>query len=212
MPKKTIVAPDPGRFNLTSFADILPGRDQIIGEEPGSFLAFHTALTQDLAPTTPYECVVAENLVSIEWELLLQRRMRETGLRDIIRDEICKAVAAYLQYEHEVGVDEQWDAHIRAGGTKQDWQPPDDFDEEDALAAGLALADRAISDDIQTRIAAHQEIASLGLEPFDLMKEAYRSSRSSVTDHDSKVQQLEKRRREVKRDYDLLQRARPIQA
>jgi len=38
---------------------------------------FHAGLTQSLAPATPYEAVLAESLISIEWELLQHRRMHE---------------------------------------------------------------------------------------------------------------------------------------
>ena len=84
----------PTRFNLTSFAELLPARDHIIGEDPGSFDGFHGGMMQSLAPVTPYEGVIAENLIAIEWELLQHRRMRDAGLRQIIRKAICDAVVA----------------------------------------------------------------------------------------------------------------------
>lgn len=59
--------PDPLRFNLASFAELLPARDPVIGEAPGSFGGFRQGMLQSLGPATPYECVIAENLVQIEW-------------------------------------------------------------------------------------------------------------------------------------------------
>lgn len=44
------------------------------------------------------------------------------------------------------------------------------------------------------------------------MSEAYRTQNGSVTHHNIKIQELERRRREVKRDYDLLQKNRPAGA
>ncbi len=44
------------------------------------------------------------------------------------------------------------------------------------------------------------------------MGEAYRSYDRSIINHDRKLPDLERRRREVKRDLDMLQRARPVEA
>ena len=49
------------------------------------------------------------------------------------------------------------------------------------------------------------------MSPIDLMSEAYVSYLSPSGKHDDKVQELERRRRDVRRDYDALQRARPIE-
>ena len=81
---KNLTLPDPTRFGLERFADLLPARDHITGEDPGSFDGFHEGLMQSLAPLTPYEGVIAENLIAIEWELVQHRRMRDVGLRAII--------------------------------------------------------------------------------------------------------------------------------
>ena len=50
------------------------------------------------------------------------------------------------------------------------------------------------------------------MEPVDLMSTAYRSRERSIMFHDGKYQELERRHREVKRDYDALQKALPIEA
>ena len=42
----------------------------------------------ELAPATPYECVIAENLVALEWEMLQHRRMRNACIREVTR-ELC---------------------------------------------------------------------------------------------------------------------------
>ena len=78
----------PTAFGLERFADLLPARDPIPGEDPGSFETFHAAMMASLVPFTPYECVIGENLVAIEWELAQHRRMRDAGLRDIIRSDL----------------------------------------------------------------------------------------------------------------------------
>jgi hypothetical protein len=201
--RKKDTLPDPQRFNLESFATILPERQSMVGEDAGSWEAFHAGMRQSLNPGTPYEAVIAENLIAIEWELLQHRSMREAVLRKTVRNAIRIAVE-------------------NAGGE---------------AAVAKSLADRAVSSDTQVRERAYAEISELGMEPVELMGEAYRGTlRSSappaftptdplghdlpaapeqdLTDgsadfHDEKIRQLERRRREVKRDYDQLRQSRP---
>lgn len=110
MPKK-LTPPDPARFGLARFADILPAREHIIGEDPGSFEGFREGMMTSLMPLTPYEGVIAENLIAIEWELIQHRRMRDMGLRNIIRDTICEAVVARERAAYEARPNEDWEAH-----------------------------------------------------------------------------------------------------
>ncbi|MGI3212213.1 hypothetical protein ACROSR_13985 [Roseovarius tibetensis] len=201
----------PTTFGLESFADLLPVRDPIPGEDPGSFATFHAAMMASLGPATPYECVIAENLVAIEWELAQHRRMRDAGLRDIIRRSVSKAVVRRKEAEHEAELDEEWERHVAAGGDEDDWKPRR-FDRDAAEAAGEDLAVRAMTQDLGEQARAYEEVRALGMDPVEIMGEAYRSRNSSVTHHDGKLRELEGRRREVKRDFDALQRARPVEA
>lgn len=208
--------PDPRRFNLASFADLLPRREPIIGEDPGSFDSFRIGLVQSLNPATPYECVIAENLVQIEWELLQHRAMREACLLRLIRPAIAKAVRGQKRHEHSLAMDEAWDDYIEKGGAEDDWEEPYEFDEEAADEAASGLVDRATSSDPQVQAAAYAEISSLGLSPLELLSEAHRGTLNegyraddSAEYHDTKIRELERRRREVKRDYDQLRQSRP---
>jgi len=204
--------PDPARFNLTSFADLLPERGHIIGEDLGSFVGFRDGMMQSLAPITPYEGLIAENLIAIEWELLQHRRMRDASLRAVIRGTVCEAVITREKAAHEVLLDGLFDEHENAGGTLDDWEEPFEFDEEAAEAAGQNLAERAMSRDPEDIATANAEIEAMGLNVVELMGEAYRSSGEGVRHHDDKIQELERRRREVKRDFDALQKTRPLEA
>lgn len=220
MPKKTSPEtqslPDPLRFNLASFAELLPSRDPIVGEDPGTFDGFRAGLFQSLGPATPYECVIAENLVLIEWELLQHRAMREACLLRSIRPAIAKAVRGQMRREHLQAMDEAWDEYVEQGGAEDDWEEPYKFDAEAADEAASKLVDQATSRDPQVQAAAYAEISQLGLSPLELLSEAYRGTlgESFQTDqsaeyHDAKIRELERRRREVKRDFDQLQQSRP---
>lgn len=72
---KKLKTSGPARFSLTSLADILPARDPIFGEDLGSLEGFREGMTRSLVPLTPYECVIAESVVGIEWELIQHGRL-----------------------------------------------------------------------------------------------------------------------------------------
>lgn len=203
---------DPTRFNLNSFADLLPVREHIIGEDLGLFDGFHDGMMRSLTPVTPYEGVIAENLIAIEWEMVQHRRIRDASLRRIIKEAIHQAVVAREEAAHEDALDQAYDKFIEAGGLEEDWAETVAFDEAAAEATGHALAKRAVSRDPAEFTAACDEIEAMGLDVIDLMGEAYRSTGTGVRSHDNKLQELERRRREVKRDFDALQKARPVEA
>lgn len=48
-----LIPPDPSRFDMTSFAGLLPSRAPIIGEDPGSFEGFHAGMMQVAAADDP---------------------------------------------------------------------------------------------------------------------------------------------------------------
>ncbi len=198
----------PAPFALDSFLAILPERAPMTGEDPGSYSAFHAAMAAALEPASPYEQVIAENLIGLEWELLQQRRMREASLRRITRQAICKAVVTSRRAAHIAKLAKDVKAHKEAGGDSETFEA-EPFDEEAAKAAGEHLAARAASANPDKQAGAHEEIAALGMDPVDLMGEAYRSWERSVTVHNEAIVALERRRREVRRDFNALQRKRP---
>lgn len=203
----------PDRFGLSSFADLLPKRPPMICEDPGSFEGFRDGMMQSLTPFTPYECVIAENLVAIEWDLLQHRRMRDASIRASVREALIEAVIKIEQDKHEAALDDAWAEYVEDGGDEEaDWKEPFAFDEDAAREAADALAARATSPDPELRSRAYNEILELGLSTDDLIVEAHRGLYSEAERHDKKTQDLERRRRDVKKDYDALQRTRPIYA
>jgi hypothetical protein len=204
---------DPRRFGLESFSDILPSRDPIVGEEPGSFAAFSEAMTLSLSPATPYECVIAARLIQLEWELIQQQRMLDASLRADIAQEICKATVSSYKHNYESVMNNSFDAHTDGGGVDETWAAPYEFDEAEAEADAEDLAMRAISHDWEIQAKAYEEITDLGLAPIHLLSSAHvnRTSIDSPTRiHGAAMERLERRAREVRRDFDLLRRARPI--
>ena len=201
----------PTAFGLESFSDLLPVRDPIPGEDPGSFEGFRAAMMASLIPGTPYECVIAENLIAIEWELVQHRRMRDSGLRVLIRKAIRQAIVRQKDAEHQSALEASWERHVEAGGSEANWNETP-FDRDAAKMAGEHLAACAMSRDPETQARAYEDVSALGMDPVEIMGEAYRSYEDSVTHHENRLPELEQRRREVKRDFDALQRARPVEA
>ena len=207
-----LTPPDPARFDLSSFADLLPKRAPIVGEDAGSFEGFHAGMMHSLRPMTPYEGVIAENLIAIEWELLQHRRMRDAGLRQVVRDRVTKAVYKREGAARDDMRQEAWDEHVEKGGTEDDWEDPCPDDEDAQWELVQTLVQNAVSRDPDTFLAASAEIASMGIDLVSLMGEAYRSYEHSVTRHEDKMPELERRRREVMRDFEALRKARPVEA
>lgn len=208
---KDLALPNPERFGMASFAELLPAREPIIGEAPSSFAGFREGMMRALFPFTPYVCVIAENLIAIEWELLQHRRMRLASLRKEIQAVVCTAVIKREQERYDDAIDALWDKYIAAGGDKDSWVDAYPFDEAAALTLADDLAKRVTSPDADVQTKAQDEMLELGLEPLQLMSDAYLSNGPAVK-HDNRVQKLEGRRRDVKRDYDALQKTRPVDA
>ncbi|MBF9059810.1 hypothetical protein HKCCSP123_11515 [Rhodobacterales bacterium HKCCSP123] len=201
---------DPARFGLASFADVLPPRGRIVGEDPSDFTAFREALIQDLAPATAYEAVLAENLVRMEWDLLQHRSMRDAGVRRSIRDRIKDAVVAEAKAAYGSEMNEAKQRYIEEGGYGFNFERPYDFDEAAAEEVGADLAMRAVSEDAGTRSEAYEEIARLGLLPVDLMADAYSSAGRAVAYHEEQIRDLERRCAGQRREFDALVSKRPI--
>lgn len=213
-PKKQALV-DPVRFNLASFADMLCQREPIIGEDPGSFEVFHQGLMASLRPKTPYECVIAENLVQIEWELLQQRRMREAVLRRKMR----MAVEQAFYKKQFRDWSDLTDAPHETDFDEATWEDPGEFDEAQAWKEAASFAKRLTSRDPARQTRAYEQLDKLGMSATELMSEAYRDALDPDTQHpdaaerhDMKIRELERRRRDVKRDFDQLQQSRPAES
>ena len=210
--KKTGTAlahPEPARFGLASFMDLMPGKEPLPGQATSAFAPFKEGLLQALAPATPYEAVIAENLIALEWELMQHRRMRDRVLAGEVAEKIVEAYLHARHARHEEELDAEWDAWIAAGKDEDDFQDRP-FDPGAACEEGKALAARAVARDPEIVAAAEAEIAALGMDVLALLAEIYVGMSNASRFHDKKIAELEGRRREVKRDLDALQAARPV--
>lgn len=106
--------------------------------------------------------------------------------------------------------DAHWEAHKEANGSEGDWRDPHPFDRQAGSERVAALVEGIISPDAGRQAEAQRAMADLGVPLLDLMGEAYAEPHGQAHRHDAKAQELERRRREVMRDYAALQKARPI--
>ena len=200
---------NPVDFGFTTFATLIGKREPIAGETNLPFDTFHNQLVASLKPMTPYEAVIAENLIAVEWELLQHRRMRDVTLRSMTATAIRDAVVKREEAAWDKKTDADFDAWITAGKAKDDFEY-DRFDKEAAKKLGDDLAQRVVDADVDVQSQAEEELIELGLSALQVMGNAYRSDGRDVTHHDDKIQELERRRRLVKADLDALQKARPV--
>ncbi len=197
------------KFGFTTFAKLIGEREPVTGETNLPFDIFHDQLVAAFEPMTPYEAVIAENLIDIEWELYQHRRMRHETLRRVtqgaIRDAVfmCEKVALKELNEADFQV---W---ASSGEAAEEFEVSD-FDEEAAKQLGNDLARRIVDADVNVRNEANEELEELGLSALEIMSNAYRSQDQGIIHHDDKIQELERRRRQVKADFDALQNARPL--
>jgi antitoxin component of RelBE/YafQ-DinJ toxin-antitoxin module len=196
------------RFDLTAFESILPPRRPILGEEDGGFEAFREGLMASLVPMTAYEVAMADNLVAIEWDIVQLRRAQDRRVARRMTQTITEVYVEWRRRCHRAKREEAYAEFRRDGGHHDDWYDPFEFDEDAARENGAELACRACSDDPETKWAALDKIAKMGLDLSDAMSVIYEEQVANKTDGPLAI--LELRRRQVMRDYETLQSRRPI--
>jgi len=202
--------PDPERFGLTSFLDLLPKREQMPAQASQDFEEFRLQLLRALLPGTAYECVTADNLIALEWELQQHRRMRDRCYVNNVREKVVEAYIAFRRDAHEAELDKEYDDWIDAGHAENDFVNRL-FDKKAARRAGEALALRAVDPNPETALKAENEIAGLGMDLLSVLANVFATWNSHAGYHDRKIAELEKRKRDVKRDLDALRSLRPAE-
>jgi hypothetical protein len=183
-PKKNLT-PHPGSVPLEVF-DLLPDIDIFPGEDEATYEGLKLALMAELAPGTPYETALATNLITVEWEAIRHRRMRDGLLLAEYRDQ---AVSVFDAAEN--------------GGSARLYPSQSARD----LALALVGSDRA------RRQKAEQELADLGIQSAELIAKAYASVSESMEIHERILAETEIRRRRLRADFDRLKaaRAKPVE-
>lgn len=193
----------------SSFQALLEARQPIVGEDEGGYEALRDAILASLNPFTPYERVMAENLVAIEWEILQKRNVLAAQIRKAIHPKIVKAVLDLKKQEYEAEIDKKWEEHQASGDPSEEWDP-EEFAKDKAEAYAIDIAKDATGRDPQTVANTQRELEDMGIDPVILMSDAYLERGSRVLQLEDDIKNLERRRREIKKDYDTLQTSRPL--
>ncbi|ROT98120.1 hypothetical protein [Histidinibacterium lentulum] len=144
--------------------------------------ALREALLNDLNPATPYERVLAENIIGLEWEAYRYRRMRDSMIRNRFRELAAGAFAGGGIFE----------------GLITD-------PESRAQAAALAGANAASHEK------ASEELAAKGFSVPEILAKAYVELAPTLEPLERHIAQMEERRRRLRGDLDTLTARAPIE-
>lgn len=166
--------------------DLLPGLTLFPGEDETAYQGLKQAFMADLAPGTPYETSLAQNLITLEWEAIRHRNLRD-GL----------ILAGYRDLAMGVFTDGKVGIVFAAQKT------------EEAENSAFAL----VNPDAATRRAAEDELAEYQITPAEILAKAYARAGKSMDIHERKLADVEIRRRRLRDDFDRLKaaRAKPIE-
>ena len=201
-------------IGMCSFAELVAKRPAIFGEDPGGYQTFHASLMNTLAPQDSYELVLADELVQLCWQINQTRHLETTHMRRNIREQIYAAVTNNLSDAYDARWDTEWDAHIEAGGREFTFKPSIKHTPEDWAERAEDLAARATCLITDTAHQAHVELSAMGIDAATI---TYAAFFEPGTTHrldrlEERQHTLERRRRELQRDYERLQERRPIEA
>ena len=155
-------------------------------EDPETHAALRDAILLDLMPGTPYERILAEQLVTLEWEALRHRRMRDSLLLAEYRDQ---SVGVFQ--EGKVG---------RIGSHRRN-------ERANEMAFDL------VSTNKDRRTEAMQALEDAQITPSEIVAKAYTALAKDLQPHERHIAAIEGRRRKLRGDFERLKaaRARPIE-
>ena len=170
----------------TELLDLIPKLQAMPGEDKALMADLRQALLLDLAPSTPYQHSIAEQIFSLEWEAARHRRMRDALIRAEIR-------------KQSVGV-----FHMGKVGQLR-------FSESNKAAISLGFD--LVSDDPKRQNTALQKLADQEITPDEVLAKAYKAVAKSVEPHQAHIAEIERRRRRLRDDFDKLKvsAAKPVE-
>ncbi len=168
-------SPSPSHIETPAISDFFPAIELWADEDQGTLEDLRDALLSDLAPGTPYQHALANNLVELEWDKLRHRRMRDA----LLRAELRKNAMHLLSGEYGV------------------FGPAPDSPE------GETATDLVGSDPVR-RKAAEEQLVESGSSLSELLAQAYQSVMPQMDHHERQIAGVEIRRRKLRHDYDLL--------
>jgi hypothetical protein len=166
--------------------DLIPRMRLLPGEDDATFEDLRQALLGELAPSTPYQTAIAENIIALEWETHRHRALRDNLIRSRFRE---------VAQETRDGRTNEF--NLRLGGASQD-----------AMDFAVALMSPTAADTTEAR----NWLAQNNMTVEEIVAVAYQKAGPALEPHERKLAELETRRRRLRQDYDQLKatRARPV--
>lgn len=165
--------------------ELLPGMTFLPGEDEMTYEGLKHAFSLDLTPQTPYEKVLVQNLLTLEWEAIRHRTLRDSLILAEYRDQ-----AMGVFQEGKAG-------KVRLADLS-----------EEAEDAAFAL----VNPDPEIRQGAEKKLAEFQITRQELLAKAYRLMATSLDFHERKLADIEIRRRRLREDYDKVKstRSKPV--
>ena len=207
------------QFGLVSFAELLFEGSDAIGEAEGSFETFHEHLLQSLMPMTAHERVLAENIITVEWEISQLTRAMRASIRRGVEQDIRHHIIHIHQAAYNAEMGKLRKEHQAASGQSSDFilipgnqfEVPYEFDPMPAETEAEDLIQRLYSKEPEIKKCAHDDLSVMFKHAEDILADQYKSGEVFQT-HSDRIATLEERRRDLKKDYDSLQQFRPVEA
>ena len=152
-------------------------------EDPETHRALSDAIFLNLMPGTPYERILAEQLVTLEWEALRHRRLRDSLLMAEFRDQ-------------SMGVFKEG----KVGRVSDFYRTQDIKDKAFDLVSGNK----------NKRTKAMQALEAAQITPSEILAKAYKELAGSLDLHERHIAEIEVRRRKLRDDYDRLKTTRAL--
>jgi hypothetical protein len=157
----------------------------VLPDEDADNLAYlRQALLQDLEPKSPYEHLLAEQIVALEWDAIRYRRLRDNLLKRQFRDLSIGAFAI-----GSIGLVHASLKNEKSEALSADLMSPDGDRRQYALA-----------------VLAEKEIA-----PAEIMAKAYQTIARDLEVFERQIAESETRRRKLRDDYDRVRASRAKQ-
>mgnify|MGYP006289809607 CR=1 FL=1 len=160
-------------------SDIYAKAHLLPDEDPKAFLALRDGLFEELEPRTALERILAQNIVDIVWEIERHRRLLAATLK-----------TAFFEQAEGVYVD------------GKPGKPSAVFYTSDSRGRFI---DQLRSTDDGKRAKAEEILESKGVTKAEISAAAFISRESPVAYHEQRIADLERRRRHLMNEYELLQ-------
>ena len=203
----------PSDFGLNSFQELIYQPPNRAGDHLDDLDAFRDALLTDLAPLSPHEAVMAENIIMIEWDiaqiLIQKKHIARSAVFDEITNQYVKLAEQEFNEEERRQRLEDKEQNNDFFASITSYGNYEVFDPHDAQIAASKVIAQLKSGKVDQIEKAQVQIKADLPSPEIILAVVYETG-SKYRELDDVLSDLEKRRRRILEDYHNLQNARAI--